>query len=296
MGYQERDYYREDETPDPLGLRSLSMTAKIIIVTVIVYLANMFFGGDDNTLTKALSLDADWWVKPLHAYQLLTYGFAHDWKRINHILFNMFGFWIFGRMLEDRWGGAGLLRYYLSSIVFAGLVWSGRHFFLGIPTLGLIGASGGVTACIVLFCFFNPQARVFVMFFPMPAWAFGILIIGSDLAGVLFRPAALGTNTAFDAHLAGTVFAAAVWALGIDFGRMKLGFSGGWWRKLKSLFKSKPNLRVHSEPAYRDEDDDLEAEGDRILAKISTQGDASLTAKERRTLEQYSRMVRDKRK
>ena len=298
MGYQERDYYREEGTEDPLGLRSLSMTVKLIIVTVIVHLVNMFFGGDKHTVLGYLELPADWWLQPWQAYRLLTYGFCHDPQMINHILFNMVGLYFFGQMLEQRWGGLGLLRYYLVSIVICGLFWSARNFFFGNAGGNLIGASGGVTACIILFCLFYPQARVLLLVFPVPAWVAGLLIIASNVAGLDFKPGdPHGSKTAFDVHLVGAAFALAVWALKIDFGRMHwLGFSGGWARSLKNMFKSRPNLKVHSEAAYADEDDKLEAEGDRILAKISTQGDASLTAKERKTLEQYSRLMRDKRK
>ena len=299
MGYQERDYYREEGQDDPLGFRSLSMTTKIIIVTGICYLVDLFFGGENHTVTRSLLLEADWWIKPWNFYRLLTHGFTHDWERINHILFNMVGLWFFGQMLEQRWGGMGLLRYYLVSIVFCGVVWSARKFFFtGPPDATAVGASGGVTAIIILFCLYYPQARVFLMIFPMPAWVAGLIIIVSNVAGIDFKPPEPGEpQTAFDAHLAGAAFAAAVWGLKIDFGRMKwFGASGEWFRKLKSFFKARPNLRVHSDAAYADEDDDLEAEGDRILAKISTHGDSSLTPKERRTLEQYSRLMRERRK
>ncbi|WP_254507478.1 rhomboid family intramembrane serine protease [Anatilimnocola floriformis] len=298
MGYQERDYYREEGTDDPLGLRSLSMTTKIIIVTVIVYLVDMFFGGDKHTVTGHLMLHVDWWKSPWQIYQLLTYGFTHDPLKINHILFNMVGLWFFGQNLEQRWGGLGLLRFYLVSIVICGLVWWIRNFAMGATNGALIGASGGVTACIIMFCLLYPQARVFLLIFPMPAWVAGLIIIASNVAGMDFGPAEPGVpRTAFDVHLVGAAFALAVWALKIDFGRMTwLSFSGGWLRSLKNLFRSRPNLRVHSEQVYQDEDDQLEAEGDRILAKISTHGDASLTAKERKTLEQYSRLMRDRRK
>jgi membrane associated rhomboid family serine protease len=302
MGYQERDYYREEGTDDPLGIRSLSMTTKIIIATALVYLVDMFFGGDNHAVTRQLGLHADWWINPWNFYQLLTHGFTHDWQNIQHILFNMLGLWFFGRMLEERWGGLGLLQYYLLSIVFCGLVWSGRHYFLmGDENGWCVGASGGVTAVIILFCLYYPQARVLLMFFPMPAWAAGLLIVLMNVAGIDFKPPVEGKpETAFDAHLAGAVFALAVWALKIDFSRWKLiNIPGGWLRKVKGWFKSRPNLRVHTDAPYHDdhdEDDNLVIEGDRILAKISTQGDASLTAKERRTLEQYSRLMRDKRK
>lgn len=312
MGYQERDYYREEGPSDPLGIGALSMTTKIIIVTVLAYLIDMFFGvvrvelpdGRESVVhhvMRFLALEAGWWVQPWKIYELLTHGFAHDPNDPKHILFNMIGLYFFGRYIEDRWGGKGLLKYYLISIIFCGLVWSARHFFImGQPLMVCIGASGGVTAVIILFCLQNPKATILLMFVPMPAWVAGIVIVGINLLGVDFSPKPGEPQTAFDAHLAGAVFAVAVWGLKINFGRMTwLDAPGKWLKTIGGWFKSRPNLRVHTDSTHYssdDEDDDLEMEGDRILAKISTQGDASLTAKERKTLEKYSRLMRERRK
>jgi membrane associated rhomboid family serine protease len=301
MGYQERDYYRDEDGPqDPLGLRAMSVTAKLIIVTVLVYLVDLFFGGDKHQITQFLKLHADLWPRPWEYYQFLSYGFAHDPSNIQHILGNMLGLWIFGRLLEEKLGGPGLVRYYLCAIVFCGLVWAARHYFMQIPSGGLIGASGGVVACIILYCVRNPHATMLdKVLLPVPAWVVGALFVALDLFGVELRKTE--GNTAFDAHLAGAAFAVLVWALRINFGYGSwFDVPGRYWRKVTGWFKGRPNLRVHSDSAYNsrndDDDDDLEDEADRILAKISSQGDGSLTAKERRTLEQYSRFMREKRK
>jgi hypothetical protein len=42
--------------------------------------------------------------------------------------------------------------------------------------------------------------------------------------------------------------------------------------------------------------EDLDAEADRVLAKLGAEGEASLTPSERRTLEAYSRRMRQKRR
>lgn len=301
MGYQERDYYRDDDGPqDPLGLRNMSATAKLIIVTVLIYLVDLFMGGDKHQITHALDLHADLWQRPWDYYQFLTYGFVHDPSNIQHILGNMLGLWIFGKLLEEKMGGAGLVRYYLCAIVFCGLVWAARHYYMPRPELNVMnGASGGVVACIILYCVRNPHATMLdKVLLPVPAWVIGSLFVLSDLFGVELRKT--DGNTAFDAHLAGAAFAVIVWALKINFGRGSFfDAPGRWLRKLTGWFKGRPNLRVHTDSAYGgrdDDDDDLEREADRILAKISSQGDASLTKKERSTLEQYSRLMRDKRK
>jgi membrane associated rhomboid family serine protease len=298
MGYQERDYYRDEDGPqDPLGLRTMSATAKLIIVTVLVYLVDLFFGGENHEITKVLTLHSDVWLRPWDYYQFLTYGFVHDTGKIQHILGNMLGLWVFGKLLEEKMGGAALVRYYLCAIVFAGLVYAARHYFFQMGG-SIIGASGGVVACVVLFCLRNPRATMLdKVLLPIPAWVFGALFVLADLFGVELRKT--DGNTAFDAHLAGAAFALGVWALKINFGYGSwFDAPGRWLRKVAGWFKGRPNLRVHTDSAYsgRNDDDDLEREGDRILAKISSQGDASLTKKERTTLEQYSRLMRNKHK
>jgi membrane associated rhomboid family serine protease len=301
MGYQERDYYRDEGAGGPLGLSNLSMTTKLIAVTVLVYLADIFFGGVTHSVIRFLSLEAGWWVQPWKVYELLTYGFAHDPLDPQHILFNMIGFFFFSRPIEERWGGKGLLRFYLAAIVFCGLIWSARHFFLeGQPLMQCVGASGGVTAVIILFCLQNPRATIFLMFVPMPAWAAGLIIVALNLLGVDFSPEPGRPQTAFDTHLAGAAFALAVWKLNINFGRMRwLDAPDSWIKKITDFFQGRPNLRVHTDSAYygqEDDEEELEAEGDRILAKISTHGDGSLTPQERRTLERYSRLMRERRR
>lgn len=296
MGYQERDYYREEGPEDPLGLRGMSATAKLILVTVLVYLVDMFFGGDNHVVTNALKLHADVWLRPWEYYEFLTYGFLHDPQNLQHILGNMIGLWVFGKLLEDRMGPAGLVRFYICALLFCGLVWAGRHYFLLGERGGCLGASGGVIACIILFCAQNPRATMLdKVLLPVPAWVVGTLYILSDLFGVEFRKK--DGSTAFDAHLAGAAFAIAVWALKINFGRGSwLDKPGAWLRKIGRMFKGRPNLRVHQDSGPDDDMDQIEREGDRILAKIMSQGDASLTAKERKTLDQYSRLMREKRK
>jgi membrane associated rhomboid family serine protease len=263
-----------------------------------VYLVDLFFGGEKHQIAELLELHIDVWQKPWHCYQFLTYGFVHNTANLQHILGNMLGLWVFGKMLEEKMGGAALVRYYLCAIVFAGVIWAARHYFMNVPGNALLGASGGVVACVVLFCLRNPHATMLdKVLLPIPAWVFGALFVLADLFGVELRKT--DGNTAFDAHLAGAAFALGVWVLKINFGRGSwFDVPSGWLRKMTGWFKGRPNLRVHTDSAYDggNDDDDLEREGDRILAKISSQGDASLTKKERLTLEQYSRLMRNKRK
>ena len=91
-------------------MRSVPETIKqLIIINVIFYFGSQFLGN--------LSYD----LLALHYYendkflitQFLTHMFMHGSP--SHILFNMFGLWMFGSPLEQMWGRQKFLFFYISS-------------------------------------------------------------------------------------------------------------------------------------------------------------------------------------
>ena len=48
-----------------------------------------------------------------HVYQIITHMFMHG--GITHLFFNMFALWMFGRILENVWGGKRFLVYYFAT-------------------------------------------------------------------------------------------------------------------------------------------------------------------------------------
>ncbi|HZL91937.1 MAG TPA: rhomboid family intramembrane serine protease [Pirellulaceae bacterium] len=304
MGYQERDYYREDTGED--GFQIKSWTVRLIIANCAVFLANaLTMNNGQSWLTPLLDLHGNAIVEPKLWYQFLTYGFVHNPDSLWHIVGNMIGLWVFGRAIEERYGGKEFLRYYLIAILLGGIVWSVRQYFVvgsfmkgGEPAwVTCVGASGGVTALIVLYCLLYPRNTLLLFFaIPTPAWMVGILIVASDLTGAwggqALPPGMTRAAIAFDVHLTGAALALAYWALGLNFGRFP-----GWrelsagWTRIKSLLRARPAVRIHDDA---DDDDDLETQADRLLEKIARQGESSLTPHERRVLENYSRRIRDK--
>jgi membrane associated rhomboid family serine protease len=304
MGYQERDYYREDTGED--GFQIKTWTVRLIIINCAIFLANaLTMTSGRSWLTPLLDLHGNAIVEPRYWYQFLTYGFVHNPDSLWHIVGNMFGLWVFGRALEERYGGREFLRFYLIAIVLGGIVWSLRQYFLvgyymtgGEKTwLTCLGASGGIAALIVLYCLLFPRNTILLFFaIPTPAWMFGILVVASDLTGAWAAQAMpqgmARASIAFDVHMTGAALGLAYWALGLNFGRFP-----GWrelsagWSKIRSLLRARPAVRIHEE---MDDDEDLETQADRLLEKIARQGEASLTPHERRVLENYSRRIRDK--
>jgi membrane associated rhomboid family serine protease len=292
MGYQDRDYYREQEPPRGSGVQSV--VVKLIIINGALYLVNMFFGGGwgEDKITRALALRSDAIANPWMWYQFLTAGFVHAPENLLHIVGNMLGLYVFGTPLEQRFGAKEFLRFYLVAIVVSLLTWGVRnYFFVDHPPGFCMGASGGVTAAIILFCLLEPRATLMLFgAVPMPAWLFGILVVATDVFGS--QPAMLGQRVAHDAHLAGAVFALAYWYFGINFGRLP-GVSqlGRLLAAPQKWMRPKPPLKVHDPEQYYE---DLDDEADRLLQKVSREGMESLTPKERQLLEDYSRRTRQK--
>ncbi len=287
MGLQDREYYRETAAPPA----AQSVVVKLIVLNGVLFLVDLFVG--DHKLTRALALESDAIVHPWQWYQFLTAGFVHDWRSPLHILFNMIGLYFFGTELERRFGSREFLRFYLVAIVVSLLTWGIRnHFFVDRSEPGVcLGASGGVTAAIILFCLLEPRATLLVFgVLPMPAWLVGVLFVASDVFGP--KPVALDRRVAHDAHLAGAAFALAYWRLGLNFGRLPgMAQLAQLFRRPQKWLRPKPPLRVHDPERYYE---DLDDQADRLLQKVKSEGLDSLTPKERKILEDYSRRTRQK--
>jgi membrane associated rhomboid family serine protease len=281
MGIYDRDYYQEERPGLRLGGPRLMVT-NLVIINVAIWLVDIVFFSQTHELSRSLSLKPGLFYEHWHVWELLTYGFAHDPKGILHVLFNMFVLWFFGRDVEGIYGKQKFLMFYLTAIILSGLIGEYVEPILkGRPAL-LLGASGGVVAVLILYIFHFPRRTLlFWGVFPMPAWVLGMICIGMDVIEA-FKP---DSNIANSAHLAGAaygfLFFRTQWSLG---NLLPANLS------LKS-FKRSPKFRIH-DPGH---DEALTAEVDRILEKISREGESSLTRKERRTLEAASRHFKQRR-
>jgi membrane associated rhomboid family serine protease len=284
MGIYDRDYYQEEEQGRFGGVGrggfagGRSLVFNLILLNAAIYVADVLSG---DTISRAVALSSDVFRQPWLAWQFLTYGFVHDPHDITHFLFNMLFLWIFGSEVEAVYGKAEFLRIYLTAIVLAGVAWAATVTASGGPPL--VGASGGIMCLMILFVLHFPRRLLYIWgVIPVPAWALGTLYVLFDLFGI-------GANdmVAHVAHLGGAAFGFIYYRAGWNLGRLvPRSFSLG------SLRLRKPRLRVH-EP--RDPQVDLSRQVDRILEKISREGEASLTKSERRTLEEASRRYQRRR-
>ena len=142
---------------------------------------------------------------------VLTSMFLHaSWL---HVIFNMWGLWIFGDNIEDHLGHFRYLLFYL----LAGFAASALHIFFSadsrIPSVGASGAIAGVMGAYFLL---YPSARVltlipffFLYFTWLPAWlVLGYWFVVQFLSGAatsITYSHQTGGGVAFWAHVGGFV-------------------------------------------------------------------------------------------
>ena len=134
-------------------------------------------------------------------WQVITYAFLHG--GISHLVFNMFGLWMFGSELERVWGSRRFPVFFFASVLGAAAMqlavaaWSGSM----VPT---IGASGGLFGLLLGFAMLFPNRRIVPLIppIPMPAWLF-VLLYG--LVELALGVTGSMNGVAHFAHLGGIV-------------------------------------------------------------------------------------------
>ncbi|MFM0080632.1 rhomboid family intramembrane serine protease [Paraburkholderia sediminicola] len=141
-----------------------------------------------------------------HVWQLLSYSALH--ANPTHLLFNMFGLYVFGREVEHTIGYVRVAALYVASVVSGALVQiavslASTHSY---PT---IGASAGVFGLLVSYAMLFPHRRVVLLFppIPMPAWVFAT---GYALFELFLGASGEEVDVAHFAHIGGMLGAIAL--------------------------------------------------------------------------------------
>jgi membrane associated rhomboid family serine protease len=214
----------------------------------------------------------------------IPWDFVHRlrlWQILSHVflvlhpltlVFNLIFLYFFGRMIEELVGTRKFLVLFFGGSLFAALVFLAIGYFL-LPSGVYTGPEGAIMAVLVMAAFTAPNMQVLFYFMPVKLKYLALVYIGLNIFNVLSQG-----HPAYLANLAG-----AVW-----------GF--GFWKFHNRI--SKTLERWDEESEHREEKkarrraENMEAELDRILAKIARDGMTSLTSSERNTLEEASRRKR----
>lgn len=270
---------------------------KLIIINVVIFLlfalasvfATLFKLGDIYTLTEYLGVSSDVSVLITRPWTLFTYMFVHDYDGILHILFNMlFLFW-FGQIFLTYFNSKNLGSVYvlggLSGALLYIVLFNTIPYYIDMPRLPMIGASGAVTAIIFAASFYNPNHRINLFLFGSVKIMYVAIVIFVVDFIAMKSTANPGGHVA---HIGGAILGyiyAKQYQKGKDITR--------WVTRLidavSNLFKPKPNMKVK----YKRKETDYEYNQrkhtetqsiDKILDKIKASGYGSLTQDEKKQL------------
>ena len=193
-------------------MRSVPETIKqLIVINIIFYFGSQFLGDLSYDILALHYFENDKFL----ISQLVTHMFMHG--SLSHILFNMFGLWMFGSPLEQMWGKQKFLFFYFSAGLGAAALQMFVYNFqvqtlydvielnnlsLSNPDLlmnymsqsdynqavssfnsVMVGASGAIYGVLVAFAFSFPNSKLMLLFPPIPIKAkyFVPLLILMDL-------------------------------------------------------------------------------------------------------------------
>lgn len=198
------------------------------------------------------NLTAQYWL-----WQPFTYIFIH--ANFWHFLFNGFMLWMLGRLLEPAMGSRRFLLYFLgcgAAAAFLTAAWQPGSL------TPVIGASGAVYGLLGAFAFLFPHTQVYLYFlFPVSARTLAVVLGVMEFAMTLSGGTPRVSNAT---HLGGLV-------------------AGLAWLWAERRWRERP-VREEPDPAALEQ-----AEIDRLLEKISRQGQGSLSRSELERLDAYAR-------
>ncbi|MEO6719848.1 MAG: rhomboid family intramembrane serine protease [Ferruginibacter sp.] len=137
-------------------------------------------------------------------FRFITSAFIH--ADFLHLFFNMFSFYFFGRVIEDKFSEFGLggnmayLALYFLSAVIADIPSYIKH--RDDYNYRALGASGAVSAVIFACILFNPWGTILIYFIPMPFIVFAFVY----LAYCIYMSKKNIGFVNHDAHLWGSLF------------------------------------------------------------------------------------------
>jgi membrane associated rhomboid family serine protease len=141
------------------------MVKRLNIANVAVFLLQYVAAASGARLEEWLAVSVEGVLRGMF-WQPFTYMWLHADPL--HLLFNMFGLWMFGTPLEQVWGSKRFLRFYLYCGTGAGLIiliWNSIALEPYVPTLG---ASGAVYGVLMGFSLTWPDRTIMLLFPPIP--------------------------------------------------------------------------------------------------------------------------------
>lgn len=200
------------------------VTKNLLIINVLFFFGTFVMTKYGINLTNLLGLHF-FMASDFNLAQLVSYMFMHG--SFQHIFFNMFALFMFGRTLEMVWGPKRFLTYYLICGIGAGLIQEGVQYvqylteLQGYTTVNIgsavipmseylnlmttVGASGAIYGILLAFGMLFPDSQMYLFPIPVPIKA-KFFVIGYAALELFLGFGASGDGVAHFAHLGGMLF------------------------------------------------------------------------------------------
>lgn len=203
----------------------------LLIINILCWFAQITLA---NKIDLSYYCGMHYWGSDMfNPAQMLSYMFLHSTQSFMHLLFNMFGLYMFGKILEQVLGSRKFLTYYLicglGAAIVQQLMWSidliplvsqvnaelsrgGAVELLAQKDLYLnqfitIGASGSIFGLLLAFGMLFPNQPMYLIFLPMVPIKAKYFVIGYALIELVFGVGNFSfDNIAHFAHLGGMLF------------------------------------------------------------------------------------------
>ena len=275
------------------------ITKNLLIINILMFAATYVLGRYGINLSSLLGLHF-FMASDFRLHQIFTYLFMHG--GFEHLFFNMFALWMFGRIIEQVMGPKRFLTYYMVCGVGAGLMQElvqYIHFLSLAPELSgvsheqladalnmwnTVGASGSIYGILLAFGMSFPEDRLFIIPIPFPIKA-KYFVVGYAVVELLSAMLRSNDGVAHMAHLGGMLFGLVLLLHWRHPGGLKK-----WWHGLVGKAR-KPKMKAYrgggkfaDEMDYNARRQAQQEEIDRILDKVKKHGYGSLTEEEKRKL------------
>ncbi|MBI3552238.1 MAG: rhomboid family intramembrane serine protease [Elusimicrobia bacterium] len=263
---------------EPIGFNRMPPAVRgLVIANIVVFLLSYVVGGKFFDLFGLVPEHVlqDRWI-----WQPLTYLFIHG--NIMHLLFNLFGLWMFGMPVEGQWGQWDFLKYYFLCGLGGAIA---QVALLPHSSMAVIGASGAIFGLLTAYAMLFPDAVVLFWFvIPLKASHFAILYGLMELfAGTSGSTPGIARFAHLGGMVTGYLYIRWWWIAKIQ--------AKGLWARIAGQPQAPRVSRRPTAVRARAQDAEPEssmAEIDRILDKILVSGLDSLTEEERAIMRRYS--------
>ena len=152
----------------------------IIIINVVLFFGSLFFLSE-QMFNSFINYPTD--LLDFRFYTLITAGFLH--ANLAHLIGNMIGIFIFGRVVERKLGFSKTLLVFFGALILSSLFESLIHLLITGNNIGGLGASGALMGLIATAILLDPFYLSYELLVPLPIMISGWLAIYADIAGVI---------------------------------------------------------------------------------------------------------------